>query len=176
MWNMMTVDGFFEGPTRWDLDWHGWGEELEEFSIEQLREVDMLLFGRATYEGMAAYWSSETGEIADFMNSIPRIVFSKTLEAADWNNTRPVKEDAIEEVKRLKDEPDKNLFVFGSAELCASLTREGLIDEYRIGLSPVALGGGNRLFKPSSERLNLKLLDARPLKLGVVILRYEPVA
>ena len=88
MWNLVTLDGFFEGPKSWELDWHEyvWGEELEQFSIEQLKSADMLLFGRVTYQGMAGYWPSAKGEIADFMNDIQKVVFSRTLEKAEWNN------------------------------------------------------------------------------------------
>ena len=85
MWNLMTLDGFFEGAKSWDLDFHQlvWGDELEHLSIEQLRSADRLLFGRVTYEGMAAYWQTATGEVADFMNSLPKVVVSRTLERAD---------------------------------------------------------------------------------------------
>ncbi len=173
---MVTLDGFFEGPKSWEIDWHEyvWGEELEQFSIEQSKSVGMLLFGRVTYQGMAAYWPSATGEIADIMNNIPKIVFSRTLERADWSNTRLVKGSAEEEVARLKQEPGKDLFIFGSANLTSTLMRHGLIDEYRLGLNPLILGGGNPLFKPSPARMKLKLLEARPLRSGVLLLRYQP--
>ena len=176
MWNMLTLDGFFEGPKSWEIDWHEyvWGEELEQLSIEQSRSADMLLFGRVTYQGMAGYWSSEKGEIADFMNNIPKAVFSRTLEKAEWNNTRLVKENAEQEVAKLKQQPGKDLFIFGSANLSSTLMQHGLIDEYRLGITPVILGGGNPLFKLSPERMKMKLLEARPLKSGCVILRYEP--
>jgi dihydrofolate reductase len=176
MWNVMTLDGFFEGRKSWEIDWHDyvWGEELERFSIEQSKSIGMLLFGRVTYEGMAGYWSKEKGEIADFMNRVPKIVFSRTLIKADWNNTRLVKGKPEEEVARLKEQPGKDLYIFGSANLASTLTRHGLIDEYRLGLAPVVLGGGNPLFKESPERLKLKLVEARPLKTGGVILRYMP--
>jgi dihydrofolate reductase len=176
MWNMVTLDGFFEGPQRWDIDFHEyvWGEELEQFSIEQLESAGMLLFGRVTYEGMANYWPSAQGEIADFMNGIPKVVFSRTLEKAEWNNTRLVKAHAEEEVARLKQQPGKDILIFGSANLSATLMQHGLIDEYRLGISPLVLGGGNPLFKPSPQRLKMKLLEARRLKSGCVILRYEP--
>jgi dihydrofolate reductase len=176
MWNMVALDGFFEGPKSWDIDWfeYVWNEELERFSIEQSKSVGMLLFGRVTYQGMAAYWSSATGEIAEFMNSIPKVVFSRTLERAEWNNTRLVKANAEEEVPQLKQQPGKDLFIFGSANLSSTLMRHGLIDEYRLGLNPLILGGGNPLFKPNPDRMKLKLLEAQPLKSGLVILRYEP--
>jgi dihydrofolate reductase len=176
MWNMVTLDGFFEGPKSWEIDWHesGWGEDLERFSIEQSKSADMLLFGRVTYQGMADYWSSAQGEIADFMNTVPKVVFSRTLEKAEWNNTRLVKANAEEEVARLKQQPGKDILIFGSANLSATLMQHGLIDEYRLGISPLVLGGGNPLFKPSPQRLKMKLLEARRLKSGCVILRYEP--
>lgn len=177
MWNLVTLDGYFEGSKSWEIDWHGyvWGEELERFSIEQSKSIGTLLFGRVTYEGMAGYWSKEKGEIADFMNSVPKIVFSRTLEKAEWNNTRLVKGDAAEEVARLKREPGKDLFIFGSASLSSTLTRHGLIDEYRLAVTPVILGRGNPLFKDGPDGLRMKLVEARPLKSGCVILRYQPL-
>src|SRR3989442_5154018 len=131
MWNLVTLDGFFEGPKSWDLDWHDtvWGEELEQYSIEQSSSTGALLFGRVTYEGMASYWPSQKGAIADFMNTIPKVVFSRTLEEADWNNTTLVKDNVIDEVRKLKKQPGKTLFVFGSADLSATLLEHGLSDE-----------------------------------------------
>jgi dihydrofolate reductase len=176
VWNMMTLDGYFEGPKPWEIDWHEyvWGEELERFSLDQAQEVGTLLFGRKTYEGMAGYWSTATGQIAEFMNGTPKVVLSNTLSAAEWSNTRLVKGSAEEEVSRLKQEPGKDLFIFGSANLAGSLTKHGLIDEYRIGLNPLVLGRGTPMFKPSGERMRLKLLEARPMQSGVVLLRYAP--
>jgi dihydrofolate reductase len=121
---------------------------------------------------MAGYWSTANGEVAAFMNRIPKVVFSNTLEAAGWSNTRLVKGSAEEEIARLKQEPGKDLFIFGSANLTGSLTIQGLIDEYRNGLNPLVLGGGTPMFKPSEERMRLKLLEARPMQSGVVLLRY----
>jgi dihydrofolate reductase len=82
VWNVVTLDGFFGGPKSWDLDWHGyvWGQDLEELSIEQLKSADMLLFGRVAYQGLASYWPSATGEVANLMNNIPKVVFSRTLD------------------------------------------------------------------------------------------------
>ncbi len=176
VWNLVTLDGFFEGPKSWDIDWHEdvWGEELEQFSLEQAASADALLFGRVTYQGMADYWPSAKGKIADFMNNVPKIVFSRTLQHPTWHNTRLVHERAEEEVVRLKLQPGKDLLIFGSANLCSTLTRHGLIDEYRLGLTPVVLGGGNPFFKPSPNRLKMTLVEARPLKSGCVILRYQP--
>ena len=176
MWNMVTLDGFFEGRKPWEIDWHelAWGEELEQMSIEQTGSADLLLFGRRTYEGMAQYWPTATEQVADIMNSISKVVFSGTLDKADWNNTRLVKSKAEEEVARLKQQPGQDMLIFGSADLSATLMRHSLIDEFRLGVVPVVLGGGNPLFKPIPDRLPMKLLEARPLKSGCVILRYEP--
>lgn len=176
MWNLMTLDGMFEGSQPWDLDWHeyAWGDELEQFSLEQGREAGALVFGRRTYEGMAAYWSTATGEIAEFMNTVPKYVFSRTLDRAEWSNSTLVKEDAGKAVARLKEQQGKNLFVFGSADLSATLIRSELFDEYRIGLVPVTLGEGNPLFKLGSRPLRLRLQQSRPLGDRCLLLSYRP--
>ena len=135
-----------------------------------------LVFGRRTYEGMAAYWSTAEGETAEFMNAVPKYVFSRTLERADWANSTLVREDAGEAVARLKEQPGKDLFVFGSADLSAALIRHGLYDEYRIGLVPVTLGEGSPLFKRDSEPVKLQLAESRPLGERCLLLRYQPAA
>jgi dihydrofolate reductase len=174
MWNLMTLDGFVEGPNR-DISWHldVWGEELERLSIEQLNGAGGLLFGRVTYELMANHWPSATGEVADFMNAMPKYVFSRTLARSDWNNTQVFASNANDTVARLKLESTKDIFLFGSADLAAHLIPHGLIDEFRIAVNPIILGGGTPLFKPG-ERVKLKLVDSRPLTTGIVILRYVP--
>lgn len=176
IWNLQSLDGCFEGPSPWALDFHTtvWGDELREFSISQLGEVGILLFGRATYEGMASHWSEATDEIADLMNAIPKIVFSSTLTSADWNNTTLVNDDAADAIRRLKAEPGRDLFIFGSARLCDSLMRQGLIDEYRICIAPVILREGPPLFKPGGPSHHLHLLECRPLSTGGLLLRYAP--
>jgi dihydrofolate reductase len=174
MWNLQTLDGYFEGKAPWDLEFHDtvWGDELEQFSLEQAKEVGTLLFGRVTYEGMASHWTTATGSIADFMNDVQKVVFSRTLGSATWKNARLVRRDAADEVADLKRGQGKDLFVFGSAKLCDSLMRRGLFDELRICVAPIVLGTGVPLFKPGSPRQNLTLLQARPLATGGVILRY----
>jgi dihydrofolate reductase len=174
VWNLMTLDGYFEGRNPWDLGFHEtvWGEELEAFSLEQGKEIGTLLFGRRTYEGMAGYWSQETGAIADMMNAIDKAVATRTLDEATWNNTRLLKGDAVEAVRDLKAEDGKDIYVFGSADLLASLLAANLVDEYRICLVPVVLGGGNPLFKPQDSQVRMRLEGTRPLKTGGVILTY----
>lgn len=176
-WNLMTLDGCFEGPTPWDLAFHTsvWGDELEAFSLEQGAEIGTLLFGRKTYEGMASYWSKEAGAIADMMNGLEKAVASRTLKDASWNNSRLLQGELPEAVERLKREPGKDIFVFGSADLLDTLLAHGLVDEYRLCLAPVVLGGGNPLFKPGRE-LAMKLTQTTPLKTGGVVLRYQPQA
>lgn len=175
MWNMVTLDGCFQGPEPWSIDWleYTWGPELEAFSMEQLDAAGRLLFGRVTYEGMAAHWTGETGRIADRMNRLPKTVFSRTLTRADWSNTDLVSSDAAVEVRRLKEEAGDDMFIFGSATLCDGLMAQGLIDEFRIGVNPVLLAEGTPLFRPRSSRLRLELIETRPLDSGCVILRYR---
>jgi dihydrofolate reductase len=174
MWNLMTLDGFVEGVNR-DISWHldVWGEELERLSIEQLKSAGGLMFGRVTYQLMANYWPSATGEVADFMNALPKYVFSRTLKRSDWSNTQMFGAEVSDTVARLKRESTKDIFLFGSANLAAHLIPHRLIDEFRIAVNPLILGGGTPLFK-QGERVKLKLLDSKAHSTGIVILRYEP--
>jgi len=173
MWNVITLNGYFEGKKAWDLDFHQtvWGDELEVYSIEQLKTADMLVFGGKTYTGMADYWSKEEDETAQYMNKIQKIVCSTTLETADWNNSVIVK-DAVAEIPKLKQQGDGNMFVFGSGNLSESLMKAGLFDEYRLCIAPVFLGTGKRLFSDGLPYQRLKLLQERPLQSGGVILMY----
>jgi dihydrofolate reductase len=170
LFNMVTLDGFFEGPNK-EIDWHNVDEGFNGFAIEQLNATDILLFGRVTYELMASYWPTPTAMkndpvVAERMNAISKIVFSRTLEKAEWNNTRLVKEDAASEIY-------KNIALFGSADLASSLLRSGLIDEYRIMVNPVVLGSGSSLFKGIHGKLDLRLLKMSAFKSGNVLLYYE---
>jgi len=178
LFNLMTVDGFFEGPNR-EIDWHNVDDEFNDFAIEQLNSASALIFGRITYELMAAYWPSTEAStndpvVAGKMNSIQKIVFSRTLDKAGWNNTRLVKGDPEEEFRKLKQIYDKDIFIFGSADLASTLMNRNLIDEYRIIINPIILGQGNTLFKPSREQLKLRLIKVRTFKSGNVLLYYQP--
>jgi dihydrofolate reductase len=175
-WNLVTVDGFFEGAKSGDLAFHQavWGPGLEAFVTEQLRSVGGILFGRVTYEHMASYWPTQTGEIANFMNSVPKYVASRTLGKAEWRNSRLMKGDLAAEVVKLKHGEGQDLFVFGSANLSATLISAGLVDEYRLAVTPVLLGRGNPLFKATPRMSRLRLLEAKALEGGSVILRYAP--
>lgn len=175
MWNVITLDGCFEGEKAWDLSFHDliWGKELEDFGDEQLASADMIVFGKNTYVGMADYWSKAEGKTADAMNSIRKVVCSASLEKADWNNTTIVR-DAIAEIPKLKEEGDGNMFVFGSGTLSESLMNAGLFDEYRLVIAPIILGKGRRLFTETIKTQKLMLLEERTLSNGGVILQYAP--
>lgn len=177
VWNLMTLDGYMEGPGH-DLSFHSdvWGDELEELSIAQLRVAGALMFGRRTHDLMASHWSnesSETAEVADFMNALPKVVFSRSVTQSGWRNVQVLGGDAAATTERLKREIDKDIFIFGSADLASHLGAAGLIDEYRIGICPVLLGGGTPLFKPGATQ-KLRLIEARAYGTGIVVNRYVP--
>jgi dihydrofolate reductase len=174
MWNIITLDGYFEGNQNWDLSFHNlvWGQELEKLSIEQLNAADYLVFGRVTYEGMAAHWQKEKGEIADLMNKIPKLVFSKTLKSVDWNNTTIINESASAEIAKLKAQGGRDMYVFGSANLSETFINDNLFDEYRIGIAPVILGSGRPLFRQGISSENLSLVSTQQLLTGGVVLKY----
>ena len=178
LFNLVTLDGFFAGPNG-EIDWHNVDEEFNEFANDQLNSTDGLIFGRVTYQLMASYWPTEAAItddqiIANKMNTLPKIVFSKTLEKAEWNNTKLIKGNIAEEISKLKRQPGKDLFVFGSADLASTLTNLGLIDEYRIIVSPVVLGNGKPLFKGIKDKLHLKLVNTKTFRSGNVLLYYQP--
>ena len=172
----MTLDGCFEGEKAWGLSFHRlvWGPELEALSLEQLREADMLVFGANTYRGMAEYWPNAEGEgeVTALMNGIAKVVCSASLEKVDWDNATIVR-DAVPELKRLKEQGDRPMYIFGSGKLIESLMNAGLIDEIRLCIAPIVLGHGRRLFTDENATRNLGLLESRPLPNGGVILRYE---
>ena len=174
--NVMSLDGFFESKDK-KLDWFIVDEEFLAYAREMLRSVDTIIFGRATYEHMAAYWpSAPRDEIADAMNSLPKIVFSRTLDKAEWNNSRLVKRDAAEEMAKLKQQPGKDMVILGSAMLASALLQAGLIDEYRVILTPILLGAGNSMFEGIQDRIRLKLEKTKLLSSGVVVLYYHRIA
>ena len=171
--NLVSLDGFYEGPNQ-EIDWFLVDEEFFSYARELLRTVDTLLFGAKTYKVMEAYWpSAAPDEIADKMNNLPKIVFSKTLEKVDWNNSRLIRNNIQEEVAKLKAQPGKDMVIFGSASLASSLLQLGLIDEYRIILQPLLIGKGRRLFDDIESKIRLKLDRTKLLASGVVVLYYQ---
>lgn len=144
----VTLNGFMEGPK----------QELDRTA--QVEDED--------------YWPSATGADADRMNQLPKVVFSRTLQKVDWTNSRLVKDDAAGEVARLKAAPGKDLALFGSAGLASTFIRLGLIDEYRVLVTPFVLDSGTPMFKDLESAMALKLLSATTWRSGIVALRYQP--
>jgi dihydrofolate reductase len=178
MWNFMTLDGYLEGEKNWDLSFHEtvWGPELEKISLEQLNAADYLVFGRITYEGMAAYWKTAEGEnagIAHLMNKIPKLVFSRTLNSVDWNNSSLIKENASAEISKLKAQGNGDMFVFGSGNLSSTFINDNLFDEYRIGVAPIIAGSGRPLFEKGITPRPLTLVSSKPLSTGGVVLTFK---
>jgi dihydrofolate reductase len=175
---MTSANGFYErGP--WEIDWHNVDDEFGEFANAQLDSVDTLLFGRKTYEGMARFWPSPEAlageaETAKRMNGLAKIVFSRTLERAEWHNTRLVKTDPAAEVGRLKRQDGKHAIVLGSSDLATTLADRGLIDEYRIMVNPIALAEGKPLIRGLPKDLRLRLRAVRTFASSNVLLTYEP--
>jgi dihydrofolate reductase len=179
VFNMVSLDGYFEGPDG-GIDWHSVDEEFNQFAAGQLDSVETLIFGRVTYQLMAQYWPTPTAiqddpVIAGKMNAKSKIVVSTMLKQADWNNTRLIGKDVAGELGRLKDQPGRDLIVFGSGKLASSLTGLGLVDEFRLMINPVLLGGGRPLFAGLPERVGLQLLGTRTFGNGNVLVRYQPV-
>jgi dihydrofolate reductase len=175
----VSLDGFFEGPNR-ELDWHMVDDELHGHFNEQLSRMSAFLNGRVTYELMAAFWPtadadpSSTAPMVEFARiwrDMPKIVYSRTLQRADWNTT-VVRDVVAEEVMELKAQPGGDM-VLGGADLAATFMRHGLIDEYRLYVHPVLIGQGKPLFEPSNARINLRLAETRTFGNGVVLLRYQ---
>jgi dihydrofolate reductase len=175
---LTTLDGFYEGPNR-EIDWHNVDGEFNAYAIEVLDSVDMLLFGRRTYELMAGYWPTpealkDDPIVAKKMNDLPKVVFSRTLRTADWAHTRVVNDHIAEEITSLKRQSGKDMAIFGSSDLALTFVRLGFIDEFRIFINPVVLGKGKPLFNGLGERLDLRLLKTRTFQSGNVLLSYEP--
>ena len=178
----MTLDGFIEGPDG-DLEWMRIDDELWADVNERLRTVDTALFGRVAYQGFAEYWpaaatnpSSPPNEVAfaRWIEKTPKIVFSRTLEKVEWQNSRLVKGGIAEEIAALKRQSGKDILMFGGAEIAAAFMAAGLIDDYRVTVYPIVLGKGKALFKKVTDKINLRLLSAKRFESGAVGLRYQP--
>lgn len=168
-----TLDGFMEGPNR-ELDFTaGFADpDFERYASEMLQSIGGMILGRVTYQLFSGYWPSATGPDADLMNQLPKVVFSRTLKKVDWANSRLAKGNVAEEVGSLKRKAGKDLALFGSSDLAATLIRLGLIDEYRIIVTPAVLGSGTPAFKNIESPLSLKLSKAATWSSGTVALWY----
>jgi dihydrofolate reductase len=170
---LVSLDGFFAGP-HGEIDWHCVDDEYGEYAKDFLNSVDVLLFGRVTYQLLASYWPTASDDISHKMNTLSKIVFSKTLEKVEWQNTRLIKENVVEQITHLKQQQGKDLAILGSADLASYLMNAGLIDEYHITVVPVVLGNGIPLFKDIHESVNMKLLKSKTLNSsGNVQLFYQ---
>jgi len=174
MWNLVSLDGFFEGPgSDFSFLQYAWGPELESFIRDQSNGVGTIVFGRRTYEGMAAYWGDKNDAIGQIMNRTPKVVFSRSLSSARWANTRIARGDLRSEVGRITQESASDAFVLGSGNLCAQLAKEDLIDEYRLGIVSRFLGQGTPLLGDLRATLDLDLLEARALGPKAALVRYR---
>ncbi len=176
----ITLNGFYKGPDE-DISWHKQiqGDEEDKFANDSVKSDNILLFGRRTYEMMVDWWSSEEAkkqmpEIAERISRADKIVFSRTLKHAEWENTKVISGDLIAEVKKLKQEAQKNMTILGSGNVLAQLAEYGLVDEFKIMIDPIAIPLGTPLFIDIKKPVDLKLISGKTFKSGIVLLRYQP--
>jgi len=179
VFNNVSLDGCFV-DARGDMSWaHRHDAEWGAFVSENASGGGELVFGRVTYDLMAGYWPTAAAlesnpVVAEHMNSLPKIVFSRTLDQAAWKNTRLIKGDIASAMKELKREPGPDMVILGSGSIVSQLTEARLIDEYQVVLCPIALGGGRSMFEGVKEKLSLELKKTRAFSNGNVVLWYEP--
>lgn len=177
----MSLDGFAADTNR-GLDFLTYDGELQQWADELVKTVGSPVYGRTTYQLMESYWPTvlkdpnagkRSLEHAQWVENVPKIVFSRTLNEVSWNNTQLIKDNVAEEVNKLKQQPGKDLVIFGSPGLSAAFMNMGLIDEYKLTVHPIILGSGISVFTNNKTRSRLKLLDSKTLQSGVVTLHYE---
>jgi dihydrofolate reductase len=181
--SQVTLDGYFAGANG-DIRWaHKDKQDAEwnTFVAGNASSGGVLLFGRITYEMMASYWptpmaSANDPVLAERMNNRPKVVFSRTLDKASWNNTRLMKGELAAEIRKLKSEPGEGMAILGSGSLVSQLAQERLIDEFQLVVNPIVLGKGRTPFDGIQEKLPLKLTKTRTFGNGSVLLCYEPMA
>jgi dihydrofolate reductase len=173
----MSLDGFV-APAKGAPDHRALPEDpaLKKIKLDWLCEAGTHAIGRVTYDEMAAHWPVSTDDYAAPMNQLPKVVFSKTLENADWNNSRVADGDLAEEISALRREPGGDIVAWGGASFVQELSRQALVDEYRLVINPVALGNGLRLFKDLPAPIELQLVEARTFANGSALHVYQPAA
>jgi len=180
VFNSVTLDGYFTGRDG-DLSWAHAGSddpEFREFTAENASGGGTLLFGRKTYDMMASWWPTPAAarsdpKVAEGMNRMPKVVFSRSLEHASWDNTTVMRGDLAREVRDLKDGSGEGLVILGSGSIIGQLARAGLIDEYQLMVTPVVLGEGRTMFEGVDKTIGLRLTESRSFRNGRVFLRYE---
>ena len=183
VFNNVTLDGYFAGENG-DISWAEGGNddaEYDAFVAGNASGGGELVLGRITYELMASFWPTPAAiesmpVVAKGINSMPKVVFSRTLDRASWNNTRLAKGDLAAEIRKMKQEPGEGMAILGSGSIVAQLAQAGLIDEYQVVVNPVVLGKGRTMFDGIKERLTLKLTQTRVFRNGKIYLCYEPMA
>jgi len=179
----VSLDGVAEDPGGSEgNDRGGWafefsrGEEGDKFKLDETMGSDALLLGRVTYEGFAEAWPAREGEFADKFNQMPKYVVSSTLKDPEWTNSTVIGTDVREQVARLRDEADGDVVVHGSLSLVQELIDAGLVDELRVMVFPIVLGGGKRLFGDTDAKKPFRLTESKTVGDGVQILIYQPAA
>lgn len=183
VFNNVTLDGYF-ADVNGDVNWAHVGyqdTEWNAFIADNAKGGGLLLFGRITYDLMASYWPTPYAVkndpiVAERMNNLPKVVFSRTMDNASWNNTKLVKEGMAAEVRKMKEEPGKGMTILGSGSIVTQLAQDGLIDEYQIAVHPLVLGKGRTMFDGLKEKVTLKLTKTRTFANGIILLCYEPTA
>jgi dihydrofolate reductase len=180
VFNNITLDGYFTDSND-DMSWahKNADEEWNKFTSENASGGGVLLFGRKTYDLMASFWPTPHAqqmmpEVAEGMNNLPKVVFSRTMDNATWNNTKLVRENMVEEVRRMKSEPGRDMVIMGSGTIVSQLTQARLIDEYQFIVHPLILGSGRTLFEGVTDQLRLKRINSRTFGNGNVLLTYVP--
>lgn len=168
----ISLDGIIENPA-WTFKY--WNDEIAAFKGEESNATDALLLGRVTYQGFAAAWPNSTDEGAPYFNGVRKYVVSTTLDKAEWNNSIIIKDNVMEEIRKLKQQDGKDITVHGSGKLAQSLIQAGLVDRIRLLVYPLVLGKGQRLFEEGVAE-TLKLVEAKSFSSGVVGLIYQPEA
>ena len=172
---MVSLDGFIEDPEK-NIEWHHWNAEMDQYMGDFFETVDTIIMGRKTYELMVSYWPGNTTEnpvITDNMNNLPKLIFSKTLATTHWNNCRLINEIDKDKFNDLKNQTGKDMVIFGGAALASAFTKMGLIDEFRLIVNPVILGGGTPLFNINKQKLELFLMQSKAFNCGNVLLHYQ---
>jgi dihydrofolate reductase len=181
VFEQISLDGYFKDQND-DMSWAKQGapdEELMSFTERNAQQGGILVFGRLTYDLMASFWPTAQAKaampvVAAGMNERTKVVFSRTMKEAAWNNTRVINGDLLSEIKKLKEESGPGVAILGSGSLVAQLAPHRVIDEYQVIVNPIALGAGKTMFDGIKEQLHLRLVKSKVFKNGKVFLSYEP--